>query len=193
MSPLPQPTQNVSPSRLPHHQYADPGANSLSSPHLRINCADPEEDSCPGRITPLVLASSRTRLSKLACHCTGTASVAFPQTNATVTRVRTMGQSYTLIRPGPGANPPIYPPFLAPVRRGLPEGRIPKVSHSVPNFNTPVKDLVYKDLLVRTFTQTSHESRQGYQNLCQVTVLYIPIIDLIIFFFYLREHFQHFL
>jgi hypothetical protein len=27
----------------------------------------------------------------------------------------------------------------------------------VPNFNTPVKDLVYKDLLTRTFTQTDHD------------------------------------
>jgi hypothetical protein len=26
-----------------------------------------------------------------------------------------------------------------------------------PNFNRPVKDLVYKDLLTSTFTQVSHE------------------------------------
>jgi hypothetical protein len=71
-----------------------------------------------------VLASSRTRLSKLSCHCTGTASVAFPQTNVTATRARTMGQSYPLIHPGPGANPPIYPPFLVTARRGLPEGSL---------------------------------------------------------------------
>jgi hypothetical protein len=32
----PQPTQNTSPSRLPHHQWADPGTDSLISPHLRI-------------------------------------------------------------------------------------------------------------------------------------------------------------
>ncbi len=50
----------------------------------------------------------------------------FPQTKATTTRVRTMGQSYPLIRPGPGTNPTIYPPFLVPTRRCLPEGRIPK-------------------------------------------------------------------
>ena len=50
----------------------------------------------------------------------------FPQTNATVTRTHTMGQSYQLIRPGPGDNPPLFPTFLVPVRRGLPEVRIPK-------------------------------------------------------------------
>ncbi len=55
-------------------------------------------------------------------HHTGTVTVVFPQTNATVTCDRTMGQSYPLIRPGPGVNPTIYPPFLVPGRRGLPEG-----------------------------------------------------------------------
>ena len=74
----------------------------------------------------LVFVTSRTRLSKLSCHSTGTVSVSFPQTNATVTRVRTMDQSYPLIRPGPGANPTTYPPVLAPARRGLPEDRIPE-------------------------------------------------------------------
>ena len=63
---------------------------------------------------------------KLSCHRTGTVTVVFPQTNTIATRTLTMGQSYPLIRPGPGANPPIYPPFLAPARRGLPEGRIPQ-------------------------------------------------------------------
>ncbi len=52
--------------------------------------------------------------------------MAFPQTNATATRVRTMGQSYPLIRPGPGANPSLYPSFLGLDRRGLPEDRISK-------------------------------------------------------------------
>ena len=28
---------------------------------------------------------------------------------------------------------------------------------TTPNYNTPVKDLKYKDLLTRTFTQTSHD------------------------------------
>ena len=46
------------------HQCADPGIDPMGIPHLRINCADPAEDSCPGRITVLVLVSSRTRLSK---------------------------------------------------------------------------------------------------------------------------------
>ena len=59
-------------------------------------------------------------------HRTGTVTVVFPQTNATVTCDHTMGQSYPLIRPGPGVNPTIYPPFLTPARRGLPEDRIPK-------------------------------------------------------------------
>ena len=38
-----------------------------------------------------------------------------------------MDQSYPLIRPGPGANPPIQTPFLNPSRRGLTEGRILKI------------------------------------------------------------------
>jgi hypothetical protein len=38
--------KNASPSRPPHHQCADPGTDSLSRPHLRINCADLVEDSC---------------------------------------------------------------------------------------------------------------------------------------------------
>ena len=37
-----------------------------------------------------------------------------------------MGQRYPLIRPGLGDNPPLYPPFLALARRGLPEVRILK-------------------------------------------------------------------
>ena len=56
------------PKRLPiktsPHQCADPGIDPMSSPYLRINCADPAEDSCPGRITVRVLPTSRTRLSK---------------------------------------------------------------------------------------------------------------------------------
>ena len=74
--------------------------STMISPHLRINCADPTEDSCPGRITVCVLVSSRTRLSKLSYHCTGTVTVTFPQTNTTATRARTMDQSYPLIHPG---------------------------------------------------------------------------------------------
>ncbi len=113
--------------RLSPHQCTAPGIDPMINPHLRINCTDPVEDSCPGRITVRVLAPSRTLLSKLSCHSTDTASVVFPQTNGTATRARTMGQSYPLIRPGPGANPPIHPPFLVPTRRGLPEDRILKL------------------------------------------------------------------
>ena len=51
---------------------------------------------------------------------------AFPQTNTTTTRAHKMDQNYPLIHPGPGDNPTIYPPFLSPARRGLPEDRIPK-------------------------------------------------------------------
>ncbi len=132
-SPSPSPQEKKStahPKRLlimtSPHQCDTPGIDPMINSHLRINCADPGEDSCPGRITVRVLETSRTRLSKLFCHCTDTPSVAFPQTNATVTRARTMGQRYPLIRPGPGDNPSIQPPFLAPARRGLPEDRIPK-------------------------------------------------------------------
>ena len=112
--------------KTPPHQCAAPGTDPMNNPHLRINYTDPTEDSYPGRITVHVLPSSRTRFSNLSCHCTGTASVVFPQTNATATRTHTMGQRYPLIRPGPGTNPPIYPLFLVPTRRGLPEVRIPK-------------------------------------------------------------------
>ena len=38
--------KNVSPSRPPHHRCDDPGADSLSNPHLRINCTDLAENSC---------------------------------------------------------------------------------------------------------------------------------------------------
>ncbi len=58
----PQPTQNTSPSRPPHHQYADPGADSLNSPHLRINYSDLGESSCPGRISDHVFTPTRTRI-----------------------------------------------------------------------------------------------------------------------------------
>jgi hypothetical protein len=33
-----------------------------------------------------------------------------------------------------------------------------------PNFNRPVKDLVYKDLLTNTFTQTSHDRGRGIKT-----------------------------
>ena len=42
------------------HQCDAPGIDPMSSPHLRINCTDPTEDSCPGRITVRVLTPSRT-------------------------------------------------------------------------------------------------------------------------------------
>ena len=35
---------------------------------------------------------------------------------------------------------------------------------SVPHFNRPVKDLVYKHLLTKTFTQTSHD--RGIKTWC---------------------------
>jgi hypothetical protein len=38
--------KNASPSRPPHHRCTDPGTDSLSSPHVRINCTDLAEDSC---------------------------------------------------------------------------------------------------------------------------------------------------
>ncbi len=130
----PQPTQKRLPIKTSPHQCDALGIDLMSSPHLRINCADPGEDSCPGRINVHVLSPSRVS-SKLSCHCTGTVTVVFPgQTNTTTTCVRTMDQSYPLIHPGPGANPPIYPPFLTPARRGLPEARIPK-DHSFFSFS----------------------------------------------------------
>ena len=114
---VPQPTQKRLPIKTSPHQCDAPGIDPMIRPHLRINCTDPSEDSCPGRITVCVLSSSRARLSKLSCHYTGTVSVVFAQTNTTATRARTMGQTYPVIHPGPGTNPSIYPPFLAPARR----------------------------------------------------------------------------
>ena len=61
----PQPTQNALPLNLPHHQCAAPGADSLSSPHLRMNCADLAEDSCPGRIKRPRVSTVKTRISSL--------------------------------------------------------------------------------------------------------------------------------
>ena len=94
----PQPTQKRMPIKTSPHQCDDPGIDPMSNLHLRINCTDPTEDSCPGRITERVLATSRTRLSKFSCHCTGTATVVFPQTNVTTTCTRSMDQNYPLIR-----------------------------------------------------------------------------------------------
>ena len=79
----PQPTQNAFPLRLPHHQCAAPGADSLSSPHLRMNCADLAEDSCPGRRSDYVLAPSRTRISSPPAIARGNNDQAFPTPNAT--------------------------------------------------------------------------------------------------------------
>ena len=59
---VPQPTQKRLPIKTSPHQCDAPGIDPMSSPHLRINCTDPVEDSCPRRITVRVLASSRTRL-----------------------------------------------------------------------------------------------------------------------------------
>ncbi len=89
--PLPRPPkknihnlpQNASSSRPPHHQCADPGADSLSSPHLRINCADLAEDSCPGtNKRPRVCTVKNTHL-KPSCHRAGNNDQAFPTPNAT--------------------------------------------------------------------------------------------------------------
>ncbi len=78
----PQPTQNVFPLKLPHHQCTVPGADSLSSPHLRMICSDLAEDSCPGRISDHVLAPSRTHIQALP-PSRGHNDQAFPTPNAT--------------------------------------------------------------------------------------------------------------
>ena len=124
----PQPTQNDFPLRLPHHQCAAPGADSLSSPHLRMNCADLAEDSCPGRISDHVLAPSR-HASHASCH-RGTQRPSISHTKRNPTCAPAMGQDYPLTRPSPGANRPIYPSFPALASRSLPEGRIPKSHES---------------------------------------------------------------
>ena len=41
-----------------------------------------------------------------------------------------------------------------------------------PNFNRPVKDLVYKDLLTSTFTQTSHDRGIKTWRLTSVCLLW---------------------
>ena len=113
------------PIRPPNHQCSAPWADSLSSPHLRMNCADLAEDSCPGRISDHVLAPSRTRIqSPPAIAREQRPSISHTKRNPT--RARAMGQDYPLTRPSPGANRPIYPSFPALASRSLPEGRIPK-------------------------------------------------------------------
>ncbi len=47
----PQPTQKRLPIKTSPHQYVTPGIDPMRSPHLRINCADPAEDSCPDEYT----------------------------------------------------------------------------------------------------------------------------------------------
>ncbi len=129
--PLPRPPQkkihnlpkNVSPSRPPHHHY-DPGEDSLNSPHLRINCVDLTEASCPGRIRDHVFVPSRTRISSPSCHRVGTRTC-IPYTKLNSTRALAMGQDYPLTRPSPGSHPYIHPPSPALTWRGLPECRIP--------------------------------------------------------------------
>ena len=117
------------PIRTPNHQCSDPWADSLSSPHLRMNCADLAEDSCPGRISDHVLAPSRTRIqSPPAIAREQRPSISHTKRNPT--RARAMGQDYPLTRPSPGANRPIYPSFPALASRSLPEGRIPKSHES---------------------------------------------------------------
>jgi hypothetical protein len=76
------PTQNAFPLRLPHHQCATPGADSLSNPHLRMNCADLAEDSCPGRISDHALVPSRTCIQAL-LPSRGNNDQAFPTPNST--------------------------------------------------------------------------------------------------------------
>jgi hypothetical protein len=76
-------TKNVSPSRPPHLQCDDPGADSLSSPHLRINFADLVEDSCPGtNKRPRVCVVKNTHL-KPSCYRAGNNDQTFPTPNAT--------------------------------------------------------------------------------------------------------------
>jgi hypothetical protein len=106
-----QPTQNDSPSRLPHHRYTDPGADSLIRPHLRINCVDLPEDSCPGRISDHVFAPSRTRISS-PLFIVREQRPRIPHIKHNPTRVRPMVQDYPLTRPSPGVNRPSTPPSL---------------------------------------------------------------------------------
>ncbi len=67
-SPTPQEKPSTTyPKHLPiktsHPQCASPGIDPMIIPHLRINCVDSTGDSCPGRISELVLTPSRTRFS----------------------------------------------------------------------------------------------------------------------------------
>jgi hypothetical protein len=119
--------------KTPSHQTSSspilcPGVDSLSSPHLRMNCADLTEDSCPGRISDPVLAPSR-HASQASCHH-GTQRPSISHTKRNPTCAPAMGQDYPRIRPSPGANRPIYPSFPALASRSLPEGRIPKSHES---------------------------------------------------------------
>ena len=138
----PQPTQNAFPLRLPHHQCAAPEADSLSSPHLRMNCADLAEDSCPGRISDYVLAPSRTRISSPPVIAR-TQRPSISHTKCNPTCACAMGQDYPLTRPSPGANRPIYPSFPALASRSLPEGRIPKSHESFFLYSPPCSRFIH--------------------------------------------------
>ena len=91
-------------SRPVHHQWVDPGADSLGRSHLRINSTDLTEDSWPGRISDHVLAPSRTRFSKSSWHQAGTT---------------TKCSSHQ-------TQPDVCPSFPVLEWRSPPEGRIPK-------------------------------------------------------------------
>ena len=106
-----------------HVSDTDPGADSLSSPHLRMNCADLAEDSWPGRIKRLRVSTVKNTHLKPSCHRTRnnnhtTHAVACPRN----------GPGIPPTGPSPGADPPIYPSSL-PLASGNPLSNIFPKNH----------------------------------------------------------------
>ena len=116
------------PIRLPHHQCAAPGADSLSSPHLRMNCADLAEDSCPGRISDHVLAPSR-HASQASCH-RGTQRPSISHTKRNPTCARAMGQNSRSPAPVRGPTAPSTPPSPHWRQEAYPKAGFPKAMES---------------------------------------------------------------
>ena len=98
----------------------------MNRPHLRINCVDPGEDSCPGRISDRILAPSRTRLSKPSRHRTGTRPWSFPKpTQPQRAPVRWARDIHSSV-PVRGPTRPSIPPSLPQLEEVYPKAESPK-------------------------------------------------------------------
>jgi hypothetical protein len=95
-------------------------------PHLRMNCTDLTDDSCPGRISDRVLASSRTRFSNPSRHRVGTTTQYSPHQPQPDVSPHNGTTTFRSLTPFRGSTHPSTPPSLQDPAFGLPEGRILK-------------------------------------------------------------------